>query len=272
MAGVKSAVGTAGSASHVRGLLIVRAHIRKMRCLPATVLRALIAYALFSACAMAGPWAREPGDIFLSFSISAEDSRQSVMLGVIEPDSYLSAYGEVGLGRRLTFGLDYGRGTTSQMAVAFLRYTLTPPDAAWQVAVDGGVGARQFGAEEVRDAQLVRLGASVGRGFGEIGGQWWMPLSFDGGWATLDLGGLYDIDTAEVIWQAEGTLGLTLSDRFRGIFSVKVEEWPGSEMMVTIMPSLVYDLNGRTAVQLGARTGVMGSDAVGLSLSLWQEF
>lgn len=241
-----------------------------MRCAGVTVLSLGMVAGLAAPPAVAGPWARGAGDVFLSFQISAEEAPADVMAGLWDPETYLSFYGEVGLGRSLTLGADIGYGDTSQSAVAFLRYTLSAPEATWQFALDAGLGVRQPDDQATRG--LVRVGASLGRGFGEGGEAWYMPLRHDGGWVTLDLVTLYDIEVEDAILQAEATAGFRLSDTIAAVFSLKAEDWPEADVLVTASPSFVIELRESTSVRLGARGALTGSDAVGLSLSLWQDF
>jgi len=241
-----------------------------MRCAGVTVLGLSMAVGLISAPASAGPWARGAGDVFVSFQISADEAPSDIMAGLWEPETYLSAYGEIGLGRSLTLGIDLGRGDVSRQAVGFLRYSLSAPDAIWQFALDAGLGARQIGEADAHG--LVRLGASIGRGFGDGGDAWYMPMRHQGGWVTLDLTALYDLELEESIFQAESTVGFSLTDRSSAIFSLKAEDWPGAEPLVTVSPSFVFQIRPGTSLRLGARGALTGSESVGVSLSLWQEF
>ncbi|MDG4647967.1 hypothetical protein P6F26_05885 [Roseibacterium sp. SDUM158017] len=220
--------------------------------------------------ATAGPWAREAGEGFLSFGISGEETRTALMLGVLEPERTLSAYGELGLGYRLTAGVDITGGEVSRMVVVFLRRTLTAPDSAWQVALDTGLGTRAVEGQERRN--LARIGASLGLGFGPWEARPGGTFGHRGGWIAVDAMMLADTSGQDPIWQSEVTLGLNLTERARGILAMKAEEWPGAEMVVTARPSVVFALREGTSVQAGMHAGVSGSDTVGLSLSLWQEF
>jgi hypothetical protein len=225
----------------------------------------------WAAASDAGPWAREAGDVFLSFTISGEEARAALLAGRVEAEPNLSAFAEIGLGHRLTGGAELSWGDTSQMAVLFLRRTLTPPDTVWQVALDAGLGMRTVDGPGF-DA-LVRLGGSVGRGFGgwegAIGA---LPFGHAGGWATIEGAAYFDTGGTLAIWQTEATLGLRLADRLRTILALKAEEWPGADPIVTVRPSVVLDLREGTSLQAGLHAGIEGSDTVGLSLSLWQEF
>lgn len=220
--------------------------------------------------ATAGPWARDAGDVFVSFQVSAEEAPSDVIAGLWEPETYFSLYGEVGLGRSLTLGLDLGQGELSRQAVGFLRYSLSAPEATWQFAVDAGLGARQLGEDDPHG--LVRIGASLGRGFGDGGDAWYMPMRHQGGWVTLDMAALYDLEIDEAIYQAEGTVGFSLSERASMVFSLKAEDWPDADPLLTASPSFVFQIREGTSLRLGARGAITGSDAVGMSLSLWQEF
>lgn len=220
--------------------------------------------------ATAGPWARDAGDVFVSFQISAEEAPSDVMLGLWEPETYLSLYAEVGLGRSLTLGVDLGQGELSRQAVGFVRYSLSPTDATWQFAVDAGLGLRQLGEADAQG--LIRLGASLGRGFGGGGDAWYMPMRHQGGWVTLDLVALHDLEIEEPILQAEGTVGFSLSDRASLVFSLKAEDWPGADPLVSASPSFVFQISEGTSLRLGARAALTGGDTIGMSLSLWQEF
>lgn len=237
----------------------------------AALLLALGLFGLPPGTAQAGPWAREAGDFFFSVSVQGEESRRNLMLGQLEPERFTSFYGEAGLGRRLTFGLDVGSGRYTDQTVAFLRYTFTAPERRWQFAADIGAGQRI--TEWSGTSRLTRVGLSVGRGFSAGGGRrWWMPLSHDGGWMSFDAVALQDVTLDQTIWQAEATLGLGLTERGTVVFTLKAEEWPDNEAMLTFLPSVVFELRPGTSLQLGGRVGLEGSDAVGLSFGLWQDF
>jgi hypothetical protein len=243
-----------------------------MRCRPATILTTLSLWIAAGAHpASAGPWAREKGEAFLAFAVFGDAQATALMVGDAVLDRYASLYGEYGLGHRMTLGAHLGRSDTAQDAVVFLRYTITASQAPWQIALDGGVG---LGTETgVADRRLLRLGFSVGRGFGGIGApRWWLPLQHNGGWVALDVTGLLDIETEETIWQAEGTLGLSLSDRLNVLLLVKSEEWPGSDPAHTLTPGAAWALTDRATAHVGLRMGIAEDPILGLTLGLWHSF
>ncbi len=220
--------------------------------------------------AAAGPWAREDGAVFLSLMLSAEEPRASFATGQFTADPAISVYGELGLGQGFTAGLELDWGTSSQMATVFARYTLTSPSAPVQFAVDGGLAQRSLDGQPTDG--LLRVGGSLGASFSQTDSP---PLGLPmpgNGWATLDAAAFFHDDGALSIWRTEATVGLHVSDRLRAIFALKTEEWPQSGLSVTARPSLVLSISEGTSLQGGLVTGLRGSDTLGVSLSLWQEF
>jgi hypothetical protein len=226
---------------------------------------------LFAVPVAAGPWAQQEGSVFLSVTLNAEDARSSVMSGRFDVDPTMSVFGELGLGRSFTAGLELDWGTSSEMGTVFLRYTLTEPAAQMQIAFDGGISHRSRNGQPAD--VLYRLGASLGSGFepdtGTAFGRSVMP---GGGWMALDGAAFLSGDGTVSIWRAEATLGANLSPRIRAMLSLKAEEWPESSVLLTMRPSVVLSFNEGTSLQAGLVAGLGGSDAVGMSLSIWQEF
>jgi hypothetical protein len=74
---------------------------------------------LFAVPVAAGPWAQQEGSVFLSVTLNAEDTRSSVMSGRFDADPTMSVFGELGLGRSFTAGLELDWGTSSDMGTFF---------------------------------------------------------------------------------------------------------------------------------------------------------
>lgn len=227
--------------------------------------------ALTAIPAPAGPWARDPGAVFVTLGVSAEDTQTALLTGTADPDLTGSLYAEIGLGHRLTFGLDAAGTEAAGIGTAFLRLTLTAPDSPFQAAVD--LGRARLWDDDNGPADLARLGASIGWGFDAWSmGQGSFAPGHQGGWMTLQATLLHDLATDEQIWQAEATLGLNLGQDWRATLAVKAEDWRDDGTAVTLRPSVIYAFSEDTALQLGGHIGIDGSDAAGLSLSLWQSF
>lgn len=229
-----------------------------------------LALAAMTHGAQAGPWARDPGAAFLSYTISADSTQDAITTGSFDGRLYHSAYGEIGLGRRLTFGFDLGGDEATRQGSAFLRYTFTPAGATWQYAVDGGLGFRDVDGADTTD--LYRIGTSVGRGFGRETLDFIPYLTPQGGWVSLDTFAMIDPEGDMGFWSSEATFGLELSDRFGALMQLKAEEYPAEDLAVFVSPNLLWYLGEATTAQIGGRFGVTGSEEVGLRAGLWQDF
>src|SRR6056297_2166962 len=86
-----------------------------MRCFVSLLLPWLLG-ALLGPAAQAGAWARAPGEAFLSFSSNLQADADTLASGLADASRYDSLYLEVGLGRRLTFGAEYGHGDFTREA------------------------------------------------------------------------------------------------------------------------------------------------------------
>jgi len=217
----------------------------------------------------AGPWARAPGEVFLSFSQNMSTSAEALASGTEQISAYSSIYAELGLGRRLTLGLDFGRGEFTDEAILFLRRTLTRPDARIQVGVDLGYGERRV--DVLGESQLARIGLSVGRGF-DAAALDWLPMGMTGGWVGLDAIAVYDLSRDEPRWKVEATVGLRPTERVSLMLQVIAEEWPGAEVSFGLNPSVVFQIREGTSIELGARTSLGDNPRIGLELGLWHQF
>lgn len=219
--------------------------------------------------AQAGPWARAPGDVFLSFSQNISSSVETIAAGTLDVGNYSSIYGELGLGRRLTLGVDLGRGEYTEEAMVFLRRTLTRPDARYQVALDFGIGQRHV--DVLGDSNLARIGLSVGRGFSADALDW-IPFQMSGAWVNMDAVAIYDTTREEHRWKVEATVGFSPSDRFHLMLQIMAEEWPGADLTYGLNPSVVFRIREGTSIEIGARANFSDSPRIGIELGLWQEF
>jgi hypothetical protein len=226
-------------------------------------------FSCLASAVQAGAWARPRGEVFLSFSSNLHSSIESLADGVDAMSRHDSVYLEYGLGHRLTFSAEIGRGQHSREAMGLLRSTLTRPDARFQVALDFGAGQRSADGQD--NSTLARLGLSLGYGYG-ITPPHWMPLDLQGGWIALDAHAVRDMSRQEDRWKVEATFGLTLSERSRFMLQVVAEEWAGLDVTYALNPSFVYQIRGGTSVELGVRA-IQGEDVqLGLELGFWHQF
>ena len=224
----------------------------------------------WSVAASAGPWARDPGDVFLSYSLSADTTQDAISSGGFEGRYFHSVYGEVGLGRQLTLVFDIGQDDETAQGSGFVQYTFTRNATTWQVAAELGLGYRDVDAAERSD--LYRVGLSFGRGFGRRDLDWVPYVEPRNGWFSVDSHALVDPDGEDTLWESEATFGLFLNDRFGGLLQIKAEEYPDTDLAVFVSPSMLVQLGERTTAQVGGRFGIEGSEEVGLRLGIWQDF
>lgn len=229
----------------------------------------LAATSMGASAVQAGPWARAPGEVFLSFSQNMSSSAEALASGTMEMSAYSSIYGELGLGHRLTLGLDLGHGDFTDEAIVFLRRTLTRPEARYQVAVDLGFGARRV--DVLGDSQLARVGLSIGRGL-DAAALDWLPMDMTGGWIGVDAIVLRDLTRDENRWKVEATFGLRPTERVSLMLQAIAEEWPGADTAFGLNPSVVFEIREGTSIELGARTSFDDNPQFGLELGLWHQF
>jgi len=242
-----------------------------MRCFLSHLLPCLFG-CLISTGAEAGAWARAPGEVFLSFSSNLQGSPEALAGGLTDLDRYDSVYLEVGLGHRLTLGADYGQGEFTREAMAFLRYTLTPPEARWQVALDLGAGRREV--DQLGERDLLRTGLSIGHGFARDAPTWigWTGHDRLEGWVALDAVAVQDTTLDTLRWKAEATLGLSIAGGHALMLQLLAEDWPGNDIAYGVNPSLVFRVGDRTNVELGLRATFAVQEEYGLELGIWHRF
>lgn len=203
---------------------------------------------LSAAQANAGAWLRDPGEVFLSFSVEAEVDAPA--------NGYVSAYAEYGMRRSLTLGLDFGGNRSGgQKAVGFIRWPLDGGDGPWRLAAEAGLGL-------IDGSAVLRPGLSAGYGFaaGAHGG--W--LAFDSR-ATIGQGGL-------VLWETESTLGLRMSDHRAFMLQLSATALPDGEDHVRMTPSLLLGRETGRQIELGVAAGLAGDDRLSLKFALWRRF
>ncbi|SMO87884.1 hypothetical protein [Paracoccus laeviglucosivorans] len=225
--------------------------------------------------ALAGPWPREEGGVFLSFS--GERDRDG--------NSYAGLYTEYGLSPRTTLGLELGRANAGETNVMIW----------WQRALDRGQGANRFtissglGAVQ-RDGEVMpvaQMGAAWGRGLDglpllqHIPGGGWLAVEgrvkvagatetarIDQGLTSVEIAYL----TPETTTKAEVTLGLRPFDRLMLINQFRFEKREDTGFSSKLATSVVRDLWGPAKVELGVITPLSGQGEEAVKLGTWFEF
>ena len=114
---------------------------------------------LWPLVAQAGPWPRQPGQVYAALSSSYAQGRQ-----------YHGFYTEWGTPNGLTMGMDIGadsHGRTAKL-ISFIRWPVGQGRARLRYSLDAGIG--RFG-----DLGVVRFGAAMGAGMPVFGrDSWWV--------------------------------------------------------------------------------------------------
>ncbi|MDR9395000.1 MAG: hypothetical protein RI571_11925 [Roseovarius sp.] len=214
--------------------------------------RAVVLLILMTVQAQAGPWPRDKGETFLSFSVEAE---QPDAFGYI--NHFMTLYGEHGLTDRLTGGIDIGgRSTGLSKAVVFLRYPVTPPEHRLKIAAEIGLG-RAAGHRALRPA------ISVGRGF---------KLGERHGWMAVDTRVVLFDRASRRLVQSDVTVGFNTSSRSKAILQLQMGFPDTTPSYMKLAPSLVLEPRPGRHIEIGVTAGVKELSSVALKLGLWRRF
>ncbi len=218
----------------------------------------LICIAWLSCCAaaLAGPWPREQGTSFLSFSIESPTDGG-------KRDFYYSLYGEYGLTENLTLGFDGGSDYyTEGEGYVFLRVPIAFPGERHKFAVLGGLGARRT-LTSFTEAVYV------------LGGSWGM--SFDSalgpGWATVDATVRDRQTTNTRLTKVDTTLGVNRSSGQLWFAQLRFSDESRAPAQIwELAPSVVFKLGANAWLETSAVFGLRGGEDFKLKLGLWTEF
>lgn len=224
---------------------------------------------------LAGPWAREPGGVFLS--LSGEGDRDG--------NSYAGLYAEYGLSPRNTLGLELGRANAGETsAMIWWQRMLDGGQGPDRLVLSSGLGAIQREGETMPAAQV---GAAWGRGLDSVPVLRRIP---GGGWLSVDARmkvvgatetarideGLTSVEVAyltpETTTKAELTLGLRPWDGIMVINQFRLEERDDTGFSAKLASSVVRDLWGGAKIELGVVAPISGDGEQALRLGTWFEF
>ena len=238
--------------------------------------RALLA--VTAGAAQAGPWPREKGAVFLSFS--EERDR--------EGNSYTSLYGEYGMTARNTLGFELGHSNAGETsAMIWWQKVLDKGEGPDRITVSTGMGVLQRDEELV---PLAQVGASWGRGWDSL------PLLRGirgGGWLAVDArlkvaapmkdqeelakiaeegGGLLSYLTPETEVKIDATLGWHASQSMMLINQLRMENRDDIGFSGKLATTLVRDLGGPAKGELGVVLPLWGEGEPAVKLAIWVAF
>jgi len=196
----------------------------------------------------AGPWLREKGESFLSFSLEAD---------LLEGGDFAAFYGEYGWSERTTVGLDLG-GHSGEMskALIFVRRHFGTAPGGMLLAVELGSGLA--GGD-----RALRPGLSFGRGFD------WKGHS---GWLVLDARALILDEGRETAWEGDLTFGFRAFRQSRAILQLQARQPVSGDAQIKLAQSWVIERAPGRHLEIGMTAGIRNSDALALKLALWHSF
>lgn len=198
--------------------------------------------------ATAGPWPREKGAGFLSFSIEYDDEDDAV---------FTSAFAEYGITSKITAGLDLGFADEElYKAIAFARYPLANDTSDWSVALELGAGVTE-------DEGVLRPGLHFGRG---------LNLGQKSGWFTIESYAYYEVEQDKVDVSTDITFGLNMTDRRKLVLQLQSGNQPMDPDYLNLATSLVIEATPGFHVELGMKTGLKDDGDYALKLGLWHSF
>ena len=208
--------------------------------------------------AVAGPWLRERGSTYLSFSFEAPQ----------EGDGFASLYAERGVRPWLTLGVDAGRsaGDGQGQALAFARTTLGPQSDASRQSFELGFGARLDGEGSVLPA--LRAGLSWGRGF---------ETRFGPGWVATDAsitgyGSFATVGEEGLALKLDTTLGVRPGEDSMATLQLFWSRSGEDEAAIRLVPSYARRIRGETFGQIGVVVGTGAAPELGVKIGLFTEF
>ncbi|KJZ20773.1 hypothetical protein [Loktanella sp. S4079] len=202
--------------------------------------------------AQAGPWTRENHQLFTSSGANFLLSEGAQLPVNYDP----TFYAEYGLNGTVTMGLDYHTADQGriQAAVVFASFPIGQAVAPNTWSAHIGLGARADAINPVE--QLTRGGISWGRGLSN-------------GWLAMDASATVgDIDR---IWRAKAdfTWGRNLGDHWMVIGQIQTGQGYDDDTYAKLNPSIVWRINDKYAISLGAVQAVTGDRGSALKLDLW---
>ena len=139
-------------------------------------------------------------------------------------------------------------------------------DLTWNAALEAG-GVRRF-AQAIMDEDpeqqfRIRPGLSWGKGFESRWGGGWMGIESSLEWRA---------PTGEMAFKTDLTAGLKPTDRWMGILQVQYGNYPDSDPVLRLVPSVVRKFGSRTHLQLGIMAPLVGDDTPGIKFATWITF
>ncbi len=205
--------------------------------------------------ALAGAWAREKGQVFLSFGSSLMLPDGSKTLTSEDPSVYI----EYGLTGRLTVGLDYHRDDPGSQHTGFVfaRFPLGNPTQRDKFAASFALGGRVDDLSLIDP--LIQGGLSWGRGL-------------DNGWLAVDASATRSSTDPTFRPKVDLTWGSNLKDDWTSLVQLQIGRGLDDTTYTKIQPAIIYNVNDTARISLGSTKALSDDSESTLKLDLWLTF
>lgn len=201
---------------------------------------------------VAGPWVREAGHTFISYSLLTDSPDP---MG--SDKSYLSFYGEHGIGQDLTLGLISGTNAAGDYKViAFTRFAPLRKPRTPLIAFDAAFGLYE-------NDLVIAPGLSIGSNV-DVGGS--------GGWWSLDSRAMIRSDARFDDFDSDLTLGVKTTERLSLITQLQASLSHSGHVLLRWENLVAYEIIEGHLIQIGVNAGVARSHGFGLKLGMWHNF
>ena len=202
-----------------------------------------------------GAWPRDKGTLFIAAGGNFLLSEGAELPVYYDP----TVYAEYGLTDRVTLGLDLYTADKGRIAsaFAFAAVPVGPLDARNRAMVSLGYGYR-LNADTSTEA-LMRLGLSLGRGL-------------ETGWLAADLSAT--IGTVDTTWRpkADLTWGRAWTPHWTTALQLQTGQGFFDDFYAKYSPSVIYTVNDRIKVSIGAVKALTGDGGGALKAETWLTF
>lgn len=207
----------------------------------------------FSPPAHSGAWPREKGTAFVSVTTNVSATSLAGPYAI-----YSTIYGEYGLGRDLTLGVDIGHGVSGRSkAILFIRRPVGELAPGHLIAAELGLG-------EIAGEMVIRPGLSYGHGLSFQNGK--------SGWLSIETLAELHIKSGRIDFKSDFTFGVTHSDRFKSILQLQTGLSHGDAAFARLAPSVVMKTGKNSHLEIGLTGGVIGDKSYGVKLGFWRDF
>ena len=203
----------------------------------------------------AGAWPRDKGDLFIAAGGNFLLSNGAELPVHYDP----TVYGEYGLTDRITLGLDFYTADKGRIASGFTFVSVPVGSLKLKNRASVSVGYGYRLNPDTSTEGLMRLGLSVGR-------------ALDEGWLAADASATIGLQDTTWRPKADFTWGHGWSNRWTSTIQLQTGQGYYNDYYAKVSPTIIFSLNERFKINLGAVKALTGDGGSALKLETWLRF